>query len=601
MKRAGRACGSAGLAASLVVGLQGCATTMRRPPSAADSAAAATTLEGVVGEYTRFLHTSRPELGSRTDVIATNLPDPTLDQARSEALFARAALAALDGIFVDALTQDDYITWLSLRWQLDAMTGWPAFHWTRLSDIVPARSVFDRSVAILTYQRIDHPGAGQRFTTLVSQAGDIAQRVRTEYEERAQRGIRLPRPVANRAIAHIRGLIAPPESSPFGLPPTFNASPDSAWRSQLVRDVGDLITRRVNPALDSLALFLEQERDRSSDSLGLFRFPGGAAHYAALLRYHSTLDIAPEEAHAIGLGEVLRIAAVAAAARDVARLPVDRDSLRAFLKSDSTFAFDERSSVLQQTARLYESLTQELDSLVGSLPGMPVAISVMDPLKTGAPAMYDLPTVNRPTAQYLIDVEELVSRSALVLPGLVVGDLVGLHQQQGIQLANTGLPVFRRLAYHDGFVKGWQTYVLDVADSVSTRLQPWQRFGLRLRELAAACGLVVDTGINALGWTRTDALTFLRLYLPYDDEDLDDDFIFPASEEPGMLSAGALGAREFRGLRSWAMRELGTRFRLSDFHAEVLRLGSVPLPVLGSHLERWIWELQQPALPTARR
>ena len=557
-------------------------------------------LDLVVQDFARFLSTSRPELASRANIVVSNLPDPTLEGAKKDAGFGRAALAALDDLPVDALTQNDYVTWLSLRWEMEAMTGWPAFHWTNLSDLTPGVSVFDRSVAVLSAQHVSDPAAGQRFIGLVNQVADIARAMREEYEERSRRDIRLPRSSIQRAVEYLRGLTGPPGSSPFGLPATFQASPDTAWRTQLVRDVDDVIPLRVNPALDSLALLLDQERERASDSLGIFRLPGGSTHYETLLRYRTTLEISPQEAHAVGLREVVRIAALAGAARDAARLPVSRDSLRAVFRSDSSFAFDERRSIPEMTAQLYESLVQELDSLIGAASGIPVAISAMVPSRLAPLATYDPPTASRQAALYLINLPELVSRSAVVLPGLVVGDLVGLHHQQGTQLANPELPMFRRLASHDGFVKGWQTYVLDVADSLSSRLLPWQRFGLRLRELAAACGLVVDTGINALGWTRADALDFLRAYLPYDDDDLDREFVLPAIERPGMLSAATLGARELRGLRRWAMRESGDRFRLASFHAEVLRVGSVPLPVLGSHLERWIWEQNRPAPPTAR-
>jgi uncharacterized protein (DUF885 family) len=199
---------------------------------------------------------------------------------------------------------------------------------------------------------------------------------------------------------------------------------------------------------------------------------------------------------------------------------------------------------------------------------------------------------------YLLKLDEVLERSAFVMPGLVAGDLMpGLHLQLGTQLENEQLPSFRRLGVHDGFVRGWQAYAIGVTDSLLPSLEPWQRFSLRMRELAYACGLVVDTGINALGWGRSDALQFLRAYLPDDDADLERDFIMPASELPGTLSAATLGAREFRGLRLWAMRELGDRFSLSAFHREILRVGSVPLPVLGSHLERWIWDLNHPSPP----
>jgi uncharacterized protein (DUF885 family) len=229
--------------------------------------------------------------------------------------------------------------------------------------------------------------------------------------------------------------------------------------------------------------------------------------------------------------------------------------------------------------------------------GEMTGVSEASPLAT-----YDLPNMNRASARYLLNIEELVSRSAFVLPGLVASDLMpGLHLQQGTQLQNPELPAFRRLARHEGFVRGWGMYALEVADSLSTKVSPRDRFSLRLQELSTACALVVDTGINALGWSRAQALAFLRAYLPDDDEDLERDFIFPAAERPGELSAATLGARELRGLRLWAMRELGSRFSLRDFHAELLRVGSVPLPVLGTHLERWIWELNHPTPPAPVR
>ena len=601
--RLGRLSLEVGLAVSLAVGLEGCTSAIRRPPSRSDSLVAVRRLDGVEEDYWRFLQVSRPEVTARVSAVVTHLPDPTQYREKSDAQFARAALAALDEILVDALPEDSYVTWQSLRWEMDAMAGWPAFHWTRLGDLSPGSSVFDRTIGILKTRSIRDPVAAQRFVDLVASVADVARVLRVEFTERARRDIRQSRPVAARAIAHVRGLIARPESSPFGFPREFQASPDTAWQSQYVRAIANVIAQRVNPELDSLARLLERERDRASDTLGLSSLPGGAAHYATLLRYRTTLDVTPVDAHAIGLREVARIAAWAAAARREAGLPVDRDSLRTVLKKDSVFQVDERSSVPERAAQVFERMVRDLEPFFHPMPAITLSIGVMSfgPAASSPVAVYEWPTSERPSARYLLDLAQLEARSALVLPGLIAGDLMpGLHFQQGIQIENTQLPRFRRLANHDGFVKGWQSYVLGVADSLSSTLTPWERFGLRVRELADACGLVIDTGINALGWTRADALAFLRSYLPDDDDVLEREFILQAAESPGTLSAALLGARELRGMQRWARRELGDRFTLTAFHGEVLRVGSVPLPVLGSHLERWIWEQNHaPAVPFA--
>ena len=588
---------------TLLVAGQGCATTMRRPPSAADSTLAVIRLDGIVDDYSRFLQSSRPDVAARASNQMTELPDPTQDHEKRDAQFARAALYSLDEINVNALTEDDYITWLALRWEMEALDGWVAFHWTRLSDLAPGRSVFDKSIAILKSQGLADSAAHVRYRQLVIGVGRLANALRAEYAERARRDIRMSRPLASRAAAHVRSFMAPPFASPFLLARDTLALGDSAGRAGRAQSLMDIIEKQVNPALDSLATFLEREVNRSSDTLGLSRLPGGAAHYAALLRYHSTIDITPENAHAIGLREVERIAAKVAEARTAARLPTNRDSLHAVLRRDSTFMFDERSSLPEHTAQMYEGAVKQLESLFSPPPLMALSIGAMHGVTETSPlATYDLPTLNRASAMYRLNVERLMARSAIVTTGLVAADLMpGKNLQQGTQLQTTELPPFRRLAMNEGFVGGWQLYAMDVADSMSTAFLPWQRFSLRMRELAAACGLVIDTGINALGWNRSDALTFLRAYLPDDDDDLERDFIFPAAERPGELAAATLGARELRGLRRWAMRELGERFALPAYHAEVLRVGSVPLPILGTHLERWIWDLNHPTTPPTAR
>ncbi len=588
--------------ASLVVVLTGCATTMRRLPSGADSTVAVISLDGIVDDYSRFLLTSRPALSARASNFITALPDPTLDRSKKDAQFARAALLGLDDIEVDALTPDGYVTLLSMRWEMEALAGWTAFHWTRLSDLAPGHSLLDKSLAILQSQGLTDSSAIDRRRGLVAGVAKLARQLRDEYAERAQRDIHLPRPIAARAASHVRAFMAPAFVSPF-LIPVDSQPTESASQTPRITGFMDIITREVNPALDMLATFLEGEAERASDSLGLARLPGGAEHYAALLRYHSTIDITPEAAHAIGVREVMRIAAKAAAARDAAHLPVNRDSLRAVFAPDSSFALADRNSIPARTAKLFEAAVKDLDSLFGPIPIMALSIGEMTQVSEASPlAVYDVPNMNRASARYLLNIEALMSRSSFVLPGLVASDLMpGLHLQQGTQLQNTRLPAFRRLARHEGFVRGWGLYALDIADSLSAKLGARERFSLRMQELSSACALVVDTGINALGWNRAQALAFLRAYLPDDDEDLERDFIFPVAERPGELSAATLGAREIRGLRLWAMRELGSRFNLRDFHAELLRVGSVPLPVLGAHLERWIWERNHPTPPAPVR
>jgi uncharacterized protein (DUF885 family) len=211
----------------------------------------------------------------------------------------------------------------------------------------------------------------------------------------------------------------------------------------------------------------------------------------------------------------------------------------------------------------------------------------------GALAWYLPPSVRDPVGHYRFNTPRWRDRTMLTLAARVAQDLLpGAHLQAALQRENDSLPAFRRVADHRGYVQGWAAYAIEVADSLVAMKDSTASaasFGALLQRLSIACGLVVDTGINYFGWTREQALAFLRAHVPESDEELERDVIIPAVELPGSLVAAGLGVREFRGLRRWAQRELGDRFELAAFHDAVLAIGSVPLPVLGQHLEWWIW------------
>src|SRR3989454_1632644 len=101
----------------------------------------------------------------------------------------------------------------------------------------------------------------------------------------------------------------------------------------------------------------------------------------------------------------------------------------------------------------------------------------------------------------------------------------------------------------------------------------------------SAALLVVDTGINAFGWTREQGIAYirdhtqvprLRAEVPVDR--------YPVWPAQGL--AYALGRLEIRRLRAAAESALGGRFDIRTFHDRVLEDGAVPLPMLREKIDR---------------
>jgi uncharacterized protein (DUF885 family) len=56
---------------------------------------------------------------------------------------------------------------------------------------------------------------------------------------------------------------------------------------------------------------------------------------------------------------------------------------------------------------------------------------------------------------------------------------------------------------------------------------------------------------------------------------------------PGQALSYKVGAMKIRELRTKYEKELGDKFKLSDFHDEVLRDGVMPLAILEKKLDSW--------------
>jgi uncharacterized protein (DUF885 family) len=115
---------------------------------------------------------------------------------------------------------------------------------------------------------------------------------------------------------------------------------------------------------------------------------------------------------------------------------------------------------------------------------------------------------------------------------------------------------------------------------------PYEEFGQMTYEMWRACRLVIDTGIHQFGWTRDQALSYLRDRAPLAEHEINTE-IDRYIAWPGQALAYKIGELKIKELRARATKDLGAKFDIRAFHDVVLGSGAVPLDVLDGNVARW--------------
>ena len=213
--------------------------------------------------------------------------------------------------------------------------------------------------------------------------------------------------------------------------------------------------------------------------------------------------------------------------------------------------------------------------------------------------MYQPPTAADPRGYYYFNGSSLKDRSLLNAAALVYHELVpGHHFQIALQHENSDLPTFRRDAGWTAYTEGWGEYASSLAGEMGMYSDPYDRAGRLMMDLFLSCRLVVDTGMNALGWTRQKAIDYLRENTLESDTQIATETLRYSSDIPGQALAYKMGSAKLRELRTKAERALGPAFDVRRFHDAVLGSGPMPLAVLEQHVD-WFIEIERSR--TARR
>ena len=476
-----------------------------------------------------------------------------------------------------------------------------------LSDQITANRFGERMMLFSTYE--------SWFQSFASMADSLPFYTRTDYESYLARLAAFPAynqtafAITREALA--KGYVQPcaalggfentivgavagaPEATRFYEPmtrPRPASISQADWTALQARAIA-LIRDVLTPEYRAFhGWYLSQYKPKCRATIGASALPQGPAFYAAQARYHTTTDLTPEQIHTIGLAEVARIGARMDALATSAGYP-NRAAYVAFLKSDPRFFAKTPEELLSAAARMAKIIDGKLPAWFATLPRLPYGIRAIpaETAETTTTAYYGPGSpASGISGTYWVNTSKLDQRPLWELPALTAHESVpGHHNQIALQQELT-LPEFRRhAAGFTAFVEGWGLYSEYLGEQMGLYDTPEKMMGRLSYEMWRACRLVVDTGMHAKGWSKAQAIGFMKDNSALTDANIEAE-VNRYISWPGQALGYKIGEIRIRELRARAEAKLGTKFDIRRFHDAVLGQGPVPLDVLDRQIDDWI-------------
>jgi uncharacterized protein (DUF885 family) len=522
-------------------------------------------------------------------LVRDRLPLVSEAASREDARWAADFLKRLDTIPPGDLTHDDWLTWSLLRWEAELGAARSDFFWLE-TPIAPYTSPLRAITSGFGTAGLGTVADRQRYLDGLHLLGVLTAQIESKLRGQAARGIVLPQPQVEAVVPFLRSFATAPDASLFAVSAArLDAVPAEA-RDGFAAAVREAIVSSVAPAFERLASYVDGPyRARAPRDVGLGRYPGGDRFYRFLVRQHTGLDLTPQQIHDIGLTEVARLEQELDATRRQAGFSGTLAEFRTFLKTDRRFFPTDPAQIGDRLMAAAAKIEPRLAEMFIERPKAPYGARrlapALEPLLTYG--YYQVPTAQEPKGHYLFNGSKLEERSLLFVPALSYHELVpGHHFQLALTLENARLPPFRRNAMYTTFTEGWGEYASDLAGELGMYTDPYDRAGRLSMDLFLSTRLVVDTGMNALGWTRERAMAFMRDHTLESETQIATESLRYSTDMPGQALAYKLGSREIRELRRKFQDRPGGRFDIRTFHQALLGHGSMPLSILREHLDR---------------
>jgi len=516
----------------------------------------------------------------------------------------REALQTLHEYDRDSLSGQQALTYdyLDFRWAADLAAADFAYHFNDLAyrGPYPANPTQGAQLApiqtLTQFQQVMDEDSAQRYLSRMAAIPAYLESLKSAMNYRAEQGVIPPQIIMQRLIEESAALVATPADE-WSLSSALvgyldEAKLDAATHQALLAQNLELLETAVIPAYREFLAYLEILKSSAPEAVGMWSLPDGDRYYQALLRVYTTSNLAAEDIHRIGLQRVAELQQELD--RVLRTLGYSEGSVGERVEALARSAegsykpgADLKQRILADYTQLVRELEDSTDVAFREMPLQRLEVRAV-PVESEAGeagAYYRPPALDgtRPGVFY-VNLRDPASVQRFSMRTLAAHEGVpGHHLQVALVQQLEGLPLIRNTDYIAAYGEGWGLYAERLVHDIGLH-DAFSDVGRLQAEIFRAVRLVVDTGIHFKGWTREQAIAYMREHTGEAES-----AVVPEIERyiamPGQACAYMMGMLEILALREEARERLGERFTLPDFHEAVLKNGPLPLALLRREVE----------------
>lgn len=354
----------------------------------------------------------------------------------------------------------------------------------------------------------------------------------------------------------------------------------------------------VTPGFILLRDFMLETEKNANPHHGVWSQPNGDEFYKLRIRSYTTTDYSPEKIHQMGLSEVVRISERMKeilislgydSNKSVGALMNELNEDPSMLYADTP---DRKKIVIQDYTNMVNEATEGIKKYFHSMPKAQIVVKAVPEYseQTAPGGYYQAPALDgsRPGAFFanLYDIKQTPKYSMKTLAFHEATP--GHHHQIAHSLENENLTLYRRFGYRtSAFSEGWALYSEQLALEAGLAPDPYDELGILQSEIFRSVRLVVDTGIHYKKWTREEAIEYMKAKTGMSDTECRVE-IERYIVWPGQALSYKVGMIKILELREKAIKALGDKFDIRDFHSAVLDYGNPPLFIVEQKVNEMI-------------